>query len=102
DAKSRGAERDRERSRWHAIVQGLRTGVLILDAEGKVELANPAARATLGERLGDLAKLSNLGGIPLAELVARAKDDAPIEVVLGGDPDVVLEVRSSPVLDSDG
>ncbi len=105
DARTRAAERDRERSRWHAVVEGLHSGVLILDAEGKIELANPAARAILSQRLavpGDPTKVSALGGVPLIELVARAKEDAPIEVVHPGASEVVLEVRPSPVVDADG
>ncbi|MEZ0229723.1 MAG: ATP-binding protein [Planctomycetota bacterium] len=105
DARSHGAERDRERSRWHAVVQGLRSGVLILDAEGRIELANPAARSILTDRLGiggDVEQLADLGGIQVQELIRRASDDSPIEVVPPGAPDVVLEIRPSPVLDPDG
>lgn len=107
DARSRTAERDSERSRWHAVVQGLRSGVVILDAHGKIELANPAARTIFAERLGvpldaDVSRLTHLGGVPLEELVSRSKDDAALEIVLPGTPEVVLEIRPSPVLDPGG
>jgi two-component system NtrC family sensor kinase len=105
NARIRTVERDRERSRWHAVVQALRSGVLILDAEGKVELANPAARAILAERLGvagDVSGLTELGGIALADLVKKGEDHDAYEVVLPGAPEAVLEVRPSPVVETDG
>jgi two-component system NtrC family sensor kinase len=105
DARSRLAERDRERSRWHAVVQGLHSGVLILDGDGSVELANPAARKILSEQLGvaDPATLRALGDVPLSRLVAQLPgDDKTLEIVVPGSPDTVLEVRPSPVIDPDG
>ncbi|MBI3723114.1 response regulator [bacterium] len=104
DAKSQAALSDRERSRWHAVVKNLRSGVLIVDGEGRVEMANPSARKILEGRLNisDASGLTNLGGVPLANLVARATSDQALEVVLPGSPEVVLEVRPSPVLDPDG
>jgi two-component system NtrC family sensor kinase len=103
DARSRTAERDQERSRWHAVVQGLRSGVLIVDGAGRVELANPAAQRILVDRVGvkDASELTELGGRPLAELVERAEAGQALEVVLPGS-NVVLEVRPSPVLEPDG
>jgi two-component system NtrC family sensor kinase len=102
EARSRGAEQDRERSRWQAVAEALRQGVLILDAEGKIELSNPAARQILAERLGVAAtatRLADLGGMKIADLVEGAKRDEPLVVEVAG---AVLEVRPSPILDPDG
>ena len=70
--------RERERSRLESVVDAMGEGLLWVDASGRLQLANPAARGFLEELLGDPEprRLSRLGEVELAR-VARQLADGP-------------------------
>ena len=93
---------DRERQLLSTILETARTGIVALDRDGKVQLANPAALEMLGlarppESLEELAPRSELA--PLLESVAAARAGAaaaPREFPTGGSRRVEVSVAATP------
>jgi two-component system nitrogen regulation sensor histidine kinase NtrY len=94
---------DRERQLLSTILTTARTGIVALDPEGRVRLANPAALEILDltetpENLADLTARRELA--PLFESIAAAaagRKPAPREFSCGGNPDRRAEVSVAPM-----
>jgi two-component system, OmpR family, phosphate regulon sensor histidine kinase PhoR len=95
------AEQARDRGRMEAILAGMVEGVIVVDWQGRLQLANDAARRIL--------QLDSLGlGRPyvetirhpaIAELVAAALEDrtpAPLELSPSRDPSRTIVARAAP------
>jgi signal transduction histidine kinase/DNA-binding response OmpR family regulator len=89
-----------EQRRLESLVENLPEGVLLLDAEGRIVLANPAGRELLAcltdEGIGQV--LTHLGGRPLEELLGPPPEGKiSHEVVAGGSPRRIVEVVAQPM-----
>ena len=89
-----------EQRRLESLVENLPEGVLLLDAEGHIVLANPAGREVLArltnEGVGDV--LTHLGGRPLGELLGPPPEgEISHEVVAGGPRRQIFEVGTQPM-----
>ncbi|HKZ54289.1 MAG TPA: ATP-binding protein [Anaerolineales bacterium] len=82
------------------ILDTVQEGILTLDVDRRMLLANPAAKAYLPllTQTGVGESLTMLAGRPLAELLAPRPDGLPHEVVLQGPPERVFEVIPNPVV----
>jgi two-component system nitrogen regulation sensor histidine kinase NtrY len=93
---------DRERQLLSTILETARTGIVALDRNGRVQLANPAALEILGlgrppERLEDLSARTDLA--PLFETVASARSGGkppPREFSAGGSRRAEVSVAAMP------
>ncbi len=78
-------------------------GVLLLDTERRILLANPAARKHLsvldGAGVGDA--LTHLGGRPIESLLEPLPEGMPHEVTVVGSPDRLFEVVARPMMEGD-
>ena len=85
--------------RVQQIVDTVPEGVLLLDADGQVVLANPLGRKDLvalaNASVGDT--LTHLGGRPLAELLTSPYHGFWHEVALEGPPPRVFEIIAKPI-----
>jgi PAS domain S-box-containing protein len=91
---------DAEQQRLESLVENLPEGVLLLDAQGRILLANPAGREVLtlltDADVGDV--LTYLGGRPLADLLGPPPEgEACHEMVPEGSPHRVFEVMTQPM-----
>jgi PAS domain S-box-containing protein len=81
------------------IIDTMPEGVLLLDADEQVILANPVAEGNLatlaGAKVGDT--LTRLGDRPLAELLARPPKGLWHEVKVDGPPPQTFEVIARPI-----
>jgi signal transduction histidine kinase/HAMP domain-containing protein len=77
-------EIERADARLQAVVQHLPQGVLLLEADGRVAIANAFGRAHLPAvaTLGAAGEVTSVGGLPLAHLLAAHVE--PREVAEGG------------------
>src|SRR5262249_48153233 len=82
----------------------LSAGILIVDREGRVELANPTARKIVEARLGvkSVQGLDEIGGEKLLDLVRRAQERGTLELVIPGEPWGVLELTHTPLPNPEG
>lgn len=81
------------------ILDTIQDGILLLDPEHRVRLANPAAQTYLNE-LAEASvgqTLHRLGGQPLAEMLASTGDDRPPRVISTGSPRREFEVSARPL-----
>ena len=83
DVARRLGEQARDRSRMEAILAGMVEGVIVVDAHGRLQLVNAAARQML--------KLDEVGiGRPYVETIRLPAIAEPVAAVLAGrDPDAV-------------
>ncbi len=86
------------------ILDTVKEGILYLDGDGRVLLANPA-----GERVLELlatrdaeGRVLALGGLDLQELSQSRPDGLPHEVVLSGPRERIFEVHLNPATAEDG
>lgn len=94
------------------ILDGLTSGLIILDADGRVRRFNPAARRILGVGCGDSAGLHHSevlagGAAPFGECLQKVLDDGRALVrhevgIRRGSDDVPVGVTVTPTLDSGG
>lgn len=87
-------EVEAERARLAAVVEQIPAGLMILDGDGRMVIANAEARRLLGERVSD-----GIEGLPA--LAYEPVEEGRVEVVRAGD-EMLLEVRIAPILDSGG
>ncbi len=84
------------------IIDTVPAGVLLLDDDGHILLANPAARqalsALIGESIG--APLIHLGSLALSEILAHHTDPLPVEIALPGFPPRIFEAQARPIGES--
>ncbi len=92
-----------ERTRLRTTVERVPEGLVLLDADRRILVANPAARDCLPELVdrprGDT--LESLGCHPLDDLLEGNRDDIPRETELPGPTHRVLELLVRPVGDGD-
>ncbi|MFQ5614199.1 MAG: GAF domain-containing protein [Anaerolineae bacterium] len=81
------------------ILDTVQEGILLLDQDFRIELANPAAQeylaALAGANIGET--VTHLGEHPLAEVLAGHDGDRWLEVTLAGPPQRVFEVAARPL-----
>jgi two-component system, OmpR family, phosphate regulon sensor histidine kinase PhoR len=93
----------RDRALMRAILSGMIEGVLVVDASGRLQLANGAARDMLGLGVQDTGRhyLEIVRHPAVASQIGSALDghDAPgVEVMLNRDPDRTFVARAAPVV----
>jgi len=100
------AELDRDRARLSAILAGMREGVMVMDAEGRVQLVNQAARAMLeidpavaGAHYVESVRHPGIAGI-IGQALGGATP-SPIEFQPAGST-LSLVARAAPVMTSPG
>ncbi len=108
ELERRSAELEAERAWLRAVIEGIDTGLILLDPRGRPALSNATA-AKLLERLGisDPTEAPALGQLVFADVArtilrdadARCNEEVAIE---GAEEDQILEVRGSPVHGSTG
>jgi two-component system cell cycle sensor histidine kinase/response regulator CckA len=76
---------DREQRRLHAVVEHLPEGVLLLDRDGRIALANPFARAHVSGlvALSAAGDIASIGGVSLSALLS-APETEPREITTEG------------------
>lgn len=85
-----------QQKRLEYLVEHLPVGVLLLDAEYKLLVANPLGReilANLDQKKED-GVLSWLGPYPVRELISHHRDPLPVEIALDGPPKRVFEAQA--------
>ncbi len=90
------AMRAAEQKRLEGLVEHLPVGVLLLDEDYRLLVANPQGRAILSALNPEFkqGQLTHLGNRPIAELSAHQGDLVPLEIVLDGPPRRIFEVQA--------
>jgi len=87
-----------EQTRLEAAIQSMREGVVLLDEEGRIVVANPRARELLPllteAHLGET--LSGLGKVGLEDILALTRKGRHREIVVEGPKNRVFEVTAAP------
>ena len=96
------AEIARDRARTEAVLAGMAEGVLAVDAEGRVELANAAARSMLGLEDSPVSRhyLESIRHPGVARLLTTALDgegSAGLELTPARNPERRIVARAAPV-----
>jgi len=89
-----------EQERLEGLIENLPEGVLLLDAEKRIVLANPAARVSLAmlttKDVGE--HLTHLGNTPIDRLFRPHPEGRSMhEIVVEGPPKQIFEVASNPI-----
>jgi two-component system phosphate regulon sensor histidine kinase PhoR len=92
----------KDRALMEAILSGMVEGLLVVDAAGRVQLANAAARGMLGldDRVGSRHYLEIVRHPAVSAQIAAAlegQEPPAAEVILNRDPDRSFLARASPV-----
>lgn len=93
--RERTREVEAERARLAAVVEQIPVGLVILDSEGRVLLANEEARRFLGGQVSD-----GIDGLPSP--AGDAVADGRVEVVRDDGSQALLDVRVVPIVDGRG
>ncbi len=88
-----------EQKRLENLVEHLPVGVLLLDDDYRMLMANPLGRAFLSVlKAGNVnGRLSRLGSQRIADLVGRHSDKLPVEITTEGNPRRIFEVQVRPM-----
>lgn len=88
-----------EHRRLESLVAHLPTGVILLDSEHHIVLANPMAQEFLAMSTDLLQgdKLTQLGDQPLEAVLHPSKNGAPFEVPIQGPPHHLFEIMAKPM-----
>ena len=88
-----------ERKRLESLVEHLPVGVLLLDAEHRLLLANPLGKAFLSVLNGGsvTGRLSRIGSQRISELISHHNELIPVEVTTSGFPRRIFEAQVRPV-----
>lgn len=88
-----------EREKLSVTLRSIGDGVILIDADKRVVLANPAGKEHLkllaGVNIGDV--LNHLGGQSLYQLLESPKEDPYHELVLENSPQYIFEVMPEPI-----
>ena len=88
-----------EQSRLESLIERLPVGAILLDADHRIQVANPQGMAilsTLGSvRLGEV--LTQLGPTALSDLIAHQDDELPVEIINDGSPRSIFEAQVRPI-----
>lgn len=90
---------DAEQKRLEGLVEHLPVGVILLDTDYRLLVANPLAKSiltTLNAGL-DGGYLTRLDSYPLDELIYRYRDPLPVEIISDGPPRRVFEAQVRPM-----
>ncbi len=84
-----------EQKRLEGLVEHLPLGVVLLDADYRLLVANPLAKAILSELDADIdaGYLSRLGDLSVEDLIYRHLETLPVEIVREGPPRRVFEIQ---------
>jgi len=89
-----------EKTRLEAAIEGMREGVVILDKERMITVANPRAREFLPlltkARLGGKRPVRRFGGVELDVILEMTRSGKHQEVVVPGPPERTFEITASP------
>ena len=93
------AMRAEERKRLESLVEHLPVGVLLLDEDHKLLLANPPGKAFLSVLNGGSldGRLLTLGSQRIADLIARHSELIPVEIASEGIPRRIFEAQARSV-----
>jgi GAF domain-containing protein len=93
------AIRAAEQKRLEGLVEHLPIGVLLLDENYHLLVANPQGKALLSDLNVGLAegRLLRLGDRDIEDLIAHHQDMVPLEIILEGPPRRIFEVQARPV-----
>lgn len=88
-----------EQKRLEGLVEHLPVGVLLLDHESRLLLANPIGRGILDLlKAGELSSvLENLGPVWVSDLIERHAEMLPLEIQLDSVPRRIFEAQARPV-----
>ena len=88
-----------ERHRLRTVLEHLPEGVIVLDARGRVVLANNAARhaTPLIDRIEPGDAVPTIGGRPLADFRPASTETSWLEVSPASDPEAIFEVAVRPL-----
>jgi signal transduction histidine kinase/ActR/RegA family two-component response regulator len=89
-----------EQKRLESLVEHLPVGVLLLDSDYRLLIANTLGRMMLsalneGEELG---QISHLGSKGIEDLIAEHNNNSPIDIALDGSTHRIYEAQARPVL----
>ncbi len=89
-----------EHERLEHLVADMPMGVLLIDHEGYILVANATARRIMMDLEADPGHgvLHRLGSLSLSEILSRADDPLPVEITLEGPPRRVFAVRARPLM----
>jgi signal transduction histidine kinase len=93
--RERTREVEAERARLAAVVEQIPAGLVILDSDGRVVLANAEARRLLGNQVSD-----GIEGLPSP--AGEAVGAGRVEVARDDGSQVLLDVRVAPIVDGRG
>ena len=89
-----------EKTRLEAAIEEMREGVVILDRERMITVANPRAREFLPlltkARLGGKRPVRQFGGVELDVILEMTRSGKHQEVVVPGPPERTFEITASP------
>ncbi len=88
-----------EQKRLESLVEHLPVGVLLLDGEYKLLLANPLGKELLillNDTQGD-GRLQHLGSLPVKSLVEHPTGYLPVDIALNTTPARIVEAQARPV-----
>jgi len=92
-------ETRKQAERVQQILDTAPEGIIVLDANHHIELANPIARQVMplltSGSPGDV--LTHLGGRPIAELLTPHSEGLPHEITVAGPPPRIFEVTANPL-----
>jgi GAF domain-containing protein len=90
---------DAEQKRLEGLVEHLPVGVILLDTDYRLLVANPLARSILSALNSSLdgGYLTRLDSYPLEELIYRYRDPLPVEIISDGPPRRVFEAQVRPM-----
>ncbi len=104
---ARAAQRETDRARMEAILNGMGEGVLVITPQGRVQLLNDVARHMLnaaddveGRHYLEIVRHPDIAGQINGAL--HGMSDEGRELTLPGDPDTTLVARAAPVASTAG
>ena len=98
--QSMAAKLAAEQKRLESLVEHLPVGVLLLDSDYRLLVANPLGRmilSVLNEGVED-SQISHLGSKAIEDLIAEHNDNSPIDIALDGPTHRIFEAQARPVL----
>jgi len=104
---TRASERETDRARMEAILNGMSEGVLVVTPQGRLQLVNNAARRMLkvveppeGRHYLEIARHPDIAGQISGALHGIAGEER--ELVLPGEPSATFAIRGAPVASTAG
>ena len=88
-----------EQKRLEGLVEHLPIGVILLDSDFRILVANPLGRSMVRDLNPDMVDglLSQVGVYPIQETIAHHEDHLPFEISVEGPPSRYFEVQVRPI-----